>query len=108
MSRIQITISNDRTVTWDEATDDTGEFLDGTAIVTMTLKTAAGVPVANAIDIPLPYVEGSNGTFRGVIDSTVTSGLTAGNGTYRLELIAVYGVADAHITLAVDVVERTS
>ena len=106
MARIQITISNDRTVTWENVEDDDHNYLDGDAIVTMTLKNYLGAPVANAADLPLEYVADSNGTFKGVIDSTITDDLTAG-AVYSLALTAVSETSDAHVTLDVDVVTRT-
>jgi hypothetical protein len=61
-----------------------------TATVTYTLYTAAGVSVTTG---SLPYVAASNGNYRGVIESTVTSTLTSG-GLYYIIFVLVQGNYD--------------
>lgn len=59
------------------------------ATITYALKTAAGVAVSGGTGT-LDYISGSSGDYIGVIESTVTSTLTAG-AQYVLETTFVQG-----------------
>lgn len=67
----------------------TGAYLNA-ATVTYTLYTAAGVSVSTGT---LTYVTSSNGNYLGVIESTVTSTLTAG-ASYYVRFTLAEGTAD--------------
>ncbi len=71
---VDVIIGDDFTLRINGARDPDGSFLNS-ATVTFELFTAAGVSVTTG---SLSYVAASNGNYRGVIESTVTSALTAG------------------------------
>ncbi|TXH99564.1 MAG: hypothetical protein E6Q76_19645 [Rhizobium sp.] len=74
-------IGEDMTVTWSGASgtdgsDGSTEYLNA-ATVTYAIKTVAGASVSGGTG-SLSYIAGSNGDYIGVIESTVTAGLTPG------------------------------
>ncbi len=78
-----ITLNSDKTLELSGARDAaTGSFLNA-ATVTYGLYTSAGVLVPSGTGT-LTYVAASDGNYRGVIESTVTSTLTTGQAYYAL------------------------
>ncbi len=101
-----IYVGNDNPVTFEGVQDADGNFVSNAA-VTMTLAHPDS-PSVNLLGsaVTLSYVTGSNGRYRGVIQSTVL--LTAGV-TYELIISAtVNGDAQTSIKVAAEALTRTT
>lgn len=73
-------IGEDHYVRFFGANDSADSSYLNSATVTFTLKTTADVTVSGPT--PMDYIAASNGNYRGILDSAVTSGLTLDAGYY--------------------------
>lgn len=85
---LKLCVDSDNLIEWDEMKDVYDDTYVNDATVTFTLKDADGDAVADAEDIPMPYVGNSNGKYNGTLQSTVV--LVDGD-TYYLEISATSG-----------------
>lgn len=106
---------SDNLVEWSGMTETSdGAYLNG-ATVTMTLYSdysraaatgvVSGTPITGATGLSLTYVPSSNGTYQGVIPSTVTLNLAL---EYTLQVTATHGGAVRVRALAVNVINGTT
>lgn len=106
---------SDNLVEWSGMTETSdGAYLNG-ATVTMTLYSGysraeatgvvSGTVITGATSLALSYVSGSNGTYQGVIPSTVTLSLAL---VYTLQVTATYGGYVRVRALAANVINGTT
>ena len=83
----------DNTIKWNGAyNEDSGAYLDGSAVVTFALLADADGDPGDTIagDLPMTYISGSDGVFRGKLPAAVTATLTMGT-TYWIRATATDG-----------------
>ncbi len=115
MSSITLERGSDNLVEWAGMTESSGGAYVNGATVTMTLYSGysrsattgavSGTPVSGATSLPLSYVSGSNGTYQGVIPSTVTLNLEL---DYTLQITATHGAYSRVRALAATVIDGTT
>lgn len=86
-----------------DATDVTSYINSATG--TATLYDSTGAVVSTVKDVPMTYVAGSNGAYRGTIASTFNS--PAGTG-YVMKIDLTYSSAALHLEIPVQVKVRSS
>lgn len=87
MSLFPLFISSDNLIRWDKMQNAKNDEIINDATVTFTLKDSDGSDVANAVDIAMAYVSGSNGRYQGTMDGP-TVDLGSPGDEFDLEITA--------------------
>ena len=103
----KIYIDNDNLVQWTEAVNvATGVYFTNAATATFSLL-KNGVAIEGADAVSMTFLDGSDGTFQGTLESTVAAGLTDGD-EYTLQVdIAEDGVVGRRSPTVVAAIKGT-